>query len=524
MMAAGACGQESTGDNPLRDEQTAPGQNGGESQQVDLVETEARLAGRYNRLELLVSRLAELSRSTQPRRARLLRELIAQSRDRDIAGRFQGIVDALREESLASAHEGQLELQAELQKLLELLLREDRERQIESQRKRIRKYLGDIKRLIRLQRGVKARTTGGDETPRLAKDQQSIAEAAGKLQKQIEANEGSAKPKENKSNGKPQDVGKPSNGQPPSGQGQSQPSQDGQAEGSGGKPSNAAESGAQPGQDKPPTAPMERAQQRIHKAQQRMQEAQKKLQQAKRKGATDRQEQALRELEQAKAELERILRQLREEELERTLVMLEARFRKMLDMQVAVYEETKQLDRGKSNAPEHEVEIASGRLSRKERQIVREAERALILLREDGSSVAFPEAVEQAREDMQETADRLSEVKLGAITQGLEEDIIAALEEILAALQQALKDLRDRKGKPGKPSSPGEDVLVDQLAELRMIRALQQRVNRRTQRYGELIKGDQTLATQLQDAIEKLALREEHIFRATHDLFTKKNQ
>ena len=37
---------------------------------------------------------------------------------------------------------------------------------------------------------------------------------------------------------------------------------------------------------------------------------------------------ALEQLEQAKAELERVLRQLREEEMERTLTMLAARFRK----------------------------------------------------------------------------------------------------------------------------------------------------------------------------------------------------
>jgi hypothetical protein len=90
------------------------------------------------------------------------------------------------------------------------------------------------------------------------------------------------------------------------------------------------------------------------------------------------------------------------------LVLLEARFRKMLDEQVEVYEETRKLDAASDAAPEHEIEIASGRLSRREKLIVREADRALVLLREDGSSVAFPEAVEQARDDMQQVADRLN--------------------------------------------------------------------------------------------------------------------
>ncbi len=71
----------------------------------------------------------------------------------------------------------------------------------------------------------------------------------------------------------------------------------------------------------------------------------KKLEETERKGATEQQLKAIKELEQAKAELERILRQLREEELERTLTQLAARFRKMLELQTAVYEGTVRLDK-----------------------------------------------------------------------------------------------------------------------------------------------------------------------------------
>ena len=75
-----------------------------------------------------------------------------------------------------------------------------------------------------------------------------------------------------------------------------------------------------------------------------MQDAQKKLEEAKRKESLEDQRAAREELEKAKAELEEILRQLREEEIARTLAKLEARFRKMLEMQLAVYESTRRLD------------------------------------------------------------------------------------------------------------------------------------------------------------------------------------
>ncbi len=488
-----------------------------------LAEEESRVAERYNRLELLAGRLAELSRSTQPRRARLLRELVSKSREQDLAGRFDRIVKALQEDRLANATENQGQLQTELQKLLNLLLQEDRDRQIESERKRISKYLANLKKLIRLQRGIQARTEGGDEAKKLTDDQQRVAQATGKLRDQIETNENTSKPAPGKDTSSDQS--------PP---GEKKPSQETPSEGNTGKPGK-----PQPGQGSPsegksdsekseqnaePT-PAQQASKRLQQARKRMQRATEHLEQANRKEAVEEQERALRELEQAKAELERILRQLREEELERMLVLLEARLRKMLDAQVEVYEQTQTLNTTEANVQTHEQEIASGRLSRKEQQIIRDAERALLLLREDGTSVAFPEALEQAREDMQTVAQRLAEVKLGMLTEGLEEDIIATLEEILAALQQAIKDLREQRAKQQQSGGPpGEQPLVDQLAELRMIRALQMRINRRTQRYGKMIDGQQALEKDLLEALDQLALRQERVFEATHDLDTGRNQ
>ncbi|MCH2597362.1 MAG: hypothetical protein MKZ95_16430, partial [Pirellulales bacterium] len=271
--------------------------------------------------------------------------------------------------------------------------------------------------------------------------------------------------------------------------------------------------------------PMQRVVERLQKSQQRMQQAQEKLEKAKREQALEKQEQALRELADAKAELERILRQLREEEKERMLVLLEARFRKMLDEQVAVYEQTKSLAASEVDVPAHELEIASGRLRRQEESIGRDADRALVLLHEDGTSVAFPIAMEQSREDMVTVAQRLGNVKLGLLTQGLEEDIIEALEETLTALKQALKELRDSSSQ-GKqsPGQQDEKSLVDQLAELRMIRALQNRVNRRTSRYGKLLGERQAMEVELREALNALARRQAHIFNATRDLESGRNQ
>ncbi len=543
---------------------------------------QARLADRYKRLEEVVGRLAELSASTDPRRAKLLRDAIAQSREQDLNVRFESVVKLLQDERLSAAATNQTELQKELDSLLTLLLKADRDNELNSQRDRVKKYLREVSRLIREQKGVRARTEGGDELKSLGQEQQRIASDTGKLGGDISKTEGDKKSNgeskedrpsdagEKKSDekqsgdkdspkkddpqkpgdkqepgdsqpSKPSDSGKPSDGNPPSDS--PSPPKDGQpSDGQPGKPSNSPPSQSPPSQGQPgspspsdengeeqpppPQEPADRATDRLKKAQQQMEEALKKLSEAQRKGATERQQQAIKELEQAKAELERVLRQLREEELERTLVQLAARFRKMLEMQTAVYDGTVRLDQVPPAQRTHDHEIESARLSREESQIVHEVEKALSLLHEEGSSVAFPEAVDQMRDDMRQVAERLAAIKTDKLTQGIEQDIIAALEETIAALDKSIKDLEKKRTPPGQQPAagqPGEMPLVDGLAELKMIRSLQMRINKRTQRYGELIEGDQAETPDLLKSLQDLAERQQRVYRATADLQQKRN-
>ncbi len=256
-----------------------------------------------------------------------------------------------------------------------------------------------------------------------------------------------------------------------------------------------------------------------------MEEAKKKLEEAEREGAVEKQEEAIRELEQAKAELEEILRQLREEEILRTLAMLEARFRKMLDMQRNVYDGTVRLDKVPVADRSYNHEIESSRLSGKETEIVVEADKALLLLREDGTAVAFPEALRQVRDDMQQVVFRLAQTKVSQVTQAIEEDIIAALEEMIEALQKAQEDMeqQQQQSQPSQ-SQPQDPPLIDVLAELKMIRALQMRVNTRTDRYAKLIDGEQAERQELIEALQRLAERQQRIHEVTRDLEMERNK
>ena len=258
-----------------------------------------------------------------------------------------------------------------------------------------------------------------------------------------------------------------------------------------------------------------------------MEKAIEELQQKRLDKASDEQDAAIAKLEEMKAELEEILRQLREEERKLFLMALEARFQRMLQRQLDVNNGTLKLARIPEAERDEDRHIGqSTKLSRDQGENVNDAEKALVLLREEGSSVAFPEAVEMMRENMQAVVNRLQRGQTGDTTQLLERMIVESLEEIVFALQREMEkqDEQQQQQQQQQQSEPNDPQLVDDLAELKMIRSLQSQVNRLTRQYGLEVDGEQ--ATNLDDLqfLQNLSLRQQRIHEATYDLSIGKNR
>ena len=265
----------------------------------------------------------------------------------------------------------------------------------------------------------------------------------------------------------------------------------------------------------------------LKKAQDSMQKAIEELQQKSRDAAGKDQERALEELEQLKAKLEEILRQIREEEKELYLAMLEVRFQKMLRLQLQINAETTRLEKipQPERNPAHFDKCSE--VSRQQTENETEASKTLVLLKEEGSSVAFPEAVEQMQGNMATVVKLLNEANTGDTTQLLEQIVLETLEEIILALQKEMEAARQKK-QPGQkqkpPGSPEDQKLVNQLAELKMIRSLQNQVNRLTKQFGIQIEGEQSADPVQRKLTEDLAKRQQRIQAATYDLSTGRNK
>lgn len=310
----------------------------------------------------------------------------------------------------------------------------------------------------------------------------------------------------------PPQEGKPQEGNPQEGQ----PSPEQQPAGDESQPTPAGEKSEQ--QQTPGRAELERARQQMENAIQELKQ--------KQESATENQDQALVNLLKAKEKLEEILRQLREEEQELLLAALESRFRDMLGRQINVYNGTlglaavpadQRTDRQRGRA----IELARG-----QDEVALLAAKALTLLKEEGSSIAFPEAVVQIRDDMLTSARRLERGDVGELTQGIQKDIVESLEEILDSLQKEMEKSKDRRQQQGQqmPQQQQDPALVDALSELKMLRSLQYRVNRRTKQLGRAVDGEQAGDPDLQKQLRELSVRQAKIQQTAHDLATGRNR
>lgn len=261
-------------------------------------------------------------------------------------------------------------------------------------------------------------------------------------------------------------LGKKMRGEPSNQEGKPQGGQEG---GEGGKPQESQESGE-------PTP----GQKQIEKAQGHMEDATEDLDDEKPRDATADQDKALAELDDAAEELEEALRQLRQEEQEEVLRDLEARFRAMLETQLEINTGTTEVDAVGPDNFKRAEKLRTAELADKQGKLAKEVDTCLHVLEEEGTTVVFPAVLEQLAEDMRDVESRLKELYVGVLTQAIQKEIVSTLQDLVDAVERRQQEMSEQQGRPGQPGSPDEQPLLPTSAELKLLKAMQVRVNGRT--------------------------------------------
>ncbi len=544
------------------------------------------VSGRFSRFERLLSQMADLLAVEDPERAELLRRAISQSRENAIGTNINAVVEMLNDDSLGDAINKQEATASAMAELLKLLQSEDRRSAVERERERLNDILKNVRNAISQQRAARASTQNSPAPSNAAPKQQKAMNQTDEIldgikdhdaAKEAEENSGDAddetdgvpkdgKPSDPKSgdpndkgegkkpddasngNNKPQDdkntdsnsdpkspkdspkdsQGKP--GDPKIGDDESKPSEGGkpsdsespsESKDSKSQQSNSGKNGPKSQQQKEQDTP---GRKELEQARQLMQEALEQLKEQEREEAVESQDNAIAEMENAAKELEELLRQLREEEKEMVLEALEARLQRLLAQQTQIYETTVSLG---EIAREEWLDTAVSEcreLAQQQNKLTQRCGQTTSLLREDGTSVSILLAVEDIEVDMGTIAERLQNTKAGRLTQTMETDVIEALKELIEETQKEMQDMKseERQQQQQQQQTQKKPDLVELMAELRVLRSLQLRVNRRTKNINELLQeNDPNETVELQIQLSELARRQDRLRESAIELAKK---
>ena len=540
--------------------------------QKSLSDNQLSVSGRYTRLERMLSQMADLMGRDDPERADLLRRTISKGREQRIGDRVEKIVTLLQSEDFGAAVEEQKEVTEGLLALLQLLQSEDRRSTVEKERERLNHLLKDVRSLIAEERSARSAAQDAPAPSNAAAPQQKAldransllkdvedhdAERAGNTPSETESGEGKAgessektmpdeaskdatpdgnsktpapdEDDEKKSNPDDDSTKEPSEespepveGKTPSGapgdkgEKNSPKNSDSQTEKSdqteSDKPESASDS-SQPGKqgdssdDQSKQTP---GRQQLQDAQRLMQEALEKLKQQERDPALQKQDQALAELHEAAANLEKMLRQLREEEKEMLLASLEARLQKLLAVQIQIQSAITELAATPKEQWLDRYYDRCRELAQQQTDQTTECSMTTGLLREDGTSVSILMAMEDIETDLNSVAGFLRQSDVSALTQSVQADIIESLKQLIEATQKEMETMKQEEHSEESQQQEGQKPpLVEMIAEIKVLRSLQLRVNRRTAQVDQLLKSAQPeQKSELNQQLNELANRQ----------------
>ncbi len=249
----------------------------------------------------------------------------------------------------------------------------------------------------------------------------------------------------------------------------------------------------------------------VDQARSHMENAAEELEQDDARQATRDQDRAIEELEQAREKLEAELQQLRREERQDLLSDLESRFADMLNRQQPINQDTLAIHQRSSEQLSRPDQLRTAELADLQSDLAAESGTCLHILEEDGTTIVFPSVVAQLEQDMKSVADRLARRQLGPITQSIEAEIVATLEAIIRSVQQMQEEEEEAQQQGESGPSDDEQPLLPGSAELKLLRAAQLRINRRTLVVTEVQGSDAEPTDDITQELRTLSKRQQKV-------------
>jgi hypothetical protein len=164
-----------------------------------------------------------------------------------------------------------------------------------------------------------------------------------------------------------------------------------------------------------------------------------------------------------------------------------------------------------------QLEVAD--LSQNQMWVSDEADKALFILKEEGTTVVFPQVVEHLRDDAAEVSRLLAAANTGATTRTIQASIEATLRELIEAIERKQAESEGGGGQAGE-SGGQSSPLLPTSAELKLLRSCQVRVNDATMQLEHEMSRQAAPPDEMRRRLENLAHRQQQVHdmaRAMHE-------
>lgn len=207
------------------------------------------------------------------------------------------------------------------------------------------------------------------------------------------------------------------------------------------------------------------------------------------------------------------------------LSQLKQALRDVLARQQKISQSTAGLDKQVGDSkPRRSQRLSILRLGRDEKELADRA-RQSVAGRSESLGEILPGIVNQIADDLQLIHDRINELKIGEATQSRQREVEVAIEEALAALEKSSPKKADESVSTSGNLPEGESgpSRLPDSAELKLIRAAQLRVNRRTAEL-DVRRGDGPLTDDLKREADAISRRQAQVIEMARKVLEKQNE
>ncbi|MCA9094230.1 MAG: hypothetical protein KDA68_12130, partial [Planctomycetaceae bacterium] len=249
----------------------------------------------------------------------------------------------------------------------------------------------------------------------------------------------------------------------------------------------------------------------------KMQQAERSLDNELAPNALDQQEQAEESLETAQRRLEQSQRQMEQRQAQEKVATVRDLWKGILVIQQEVLDQTEKLNLAHEEKKQwNRIQLkALSELATKQNQIVEASGQTAEFV---APARILSLSLKRAIQSMEGARDLLADRQTGKLTQDAQTAARDRLKQILDAFEQQQGNQQNPQQPPGggegqQPQDQGEQPVVPPLAELKILRSLQQELNQRTDSLSQELAKAPDNATTLNNELDQLGREQEELLQ-----------